>query len=123
MVSETETEGKSATPVTFLPIEPGFPDAQIPTFFADGVSNFATIYGTVRFYLARQYPENIGGGTYKNQPFAQVIMPVSAFVQMTTFFEKALKHFATNGTISLDVINAARALEKAEPWSAEATSA
>jgi hypothetical protein len=114
VADETEKQPGSVPP--FIGVEPGYPPVQMPTVFADGAANFATIAGTVRFYLLRHDPENKGSGTFKSQPFAQVIIPTAEFAQMTAFFEKALKHFVASGTISRDVVNAARVAEGVEPW-------
>ena len=62
----------------------------------------------IRFYLYRSDPEQAGGSEYKNQIFAQVIMPIAAFVQVSAFFERAVQQFAAQGIIPAEIVEAAK---------------
>src|SRR5262245_46697378 len=84
----------SAEAVRVMRVEEGFPPATLPTVFADGVVNVAPSASVIRFYLYRADPEQTGKGEYQNQAVVQIVMPVLGFVQMATFFEKAVKQFA-----------------------------
>lgn len=109
--------GEGAKPaITVIPADKDPPPWSVPTVFADGITNLAPAHGTVRFYLYRSDPETTGGVIYKNQVFAQIIMPSAGFAVTAAFIERALKHFAAEGSMPLETINAARAVEGLEPW-------
>lgn len=101
---------------TIIPVEPGHPTWQLPIIFADGIANMAPISGNLRFYLYRTDPETTGKLPYKNQIFAQMVIPAQGFVQAAAFFERAMKLFISQGTLSKELVNAARTAEGLEPW-------
>jgi hypothetical protein len=103
-------------PTLVVAVEPGHPPWQIPTIYADGIANLAPAFGNIKFYLYRSDPETTGKYPYKNQVFAQIIMPAPGMALTAAFIERALRHFAKEGNISLDTINAARVSEGLEPW-------
>jgi hypothetical protein len=68
-----------------------FPPPNIPTIFADGVLNVAHTDETVKFYLGRLDPsETESSGGPRDQAIAQVIMPVSAFLETVEFFSSVV---------------------------------
>lgn len=77
-----------------------FPDANIPTVFADGVSNFQPAPETGRFYLVRFDPAVNGKPESAVHAVAQVVMPLSAFVQTTIFFENMLRIAVADGHVT-----------------------
>jgi hypothetical protein len=79
---------------------PGFPEPNFPTVFADGVLSFANNASVVKFFLARLEPNFAGNDTYRTQPFAQVVMPVDAFVNMVGFFQVAVDILVKQGFIT-----------------------
>jgi len=105
-----------AAPITVLGVGDGHPPWNIPILFVDGISTIAPAAGTIRFYVYRSDPENTGKFPYKNQIFAQVIMPTANFASTAAFFERALKNFVKAGTIPKDVVDTARKTEGLEPW-------
>jgi hypothetical protein len=112
MVEESSEEGQSTRPKIHV-TDPGFPPAHLPTVYADGIVNLAPSPSVVRFYLFRSDPEQAGKAEYKNQIFAQVVMPVAGFVQMATFFEEALRRFVAQGVIPQQMVDAATQAERA----------
>jgi hypothetical protein len=118
-MGDQEIKGEPAPSLVILPIETGHPAWNIPTIFFDSIANMAPVYGTVRFYVYRTDPEMNGKYPYKNQIFAQVIMPNAGFVQAAAFFERALKGFVAQKHITKEMVNAARTAEGLHPWSDE----
>jgi hypothetical protein len=99
------------TKVHTTPLESGVPSAHTQTIFADGVANLAPSVSVVKFYLYRSDPEQTGKPEYKNQVFAQVIMPVGGFLQAAALFEKGINQFVAQGTISPELVTLARKSE------------
>jgi hypothetical protein len=62
----------------------------------------------MRFYLFRSDPDQVGKPKFKNQILAQIIMPVPAFIHTALFFERGLKQFIEQGTISPDLVDQIR---------------
>jgi hypothetical protein len=58
----------------------------------------------MRFYLFRSDPDQVGKPKFKNQILTQIIMPVPAFIHTALFFERSLKQFVEQGTISPDMV-------------------
>ena len=86
-------------------VEDGFPPPTLPSIYCDGILNVAPSAHVVKFYLYRQDPDQAAKPRYKNQVIAQVIMPVRAFVNSGLFFERALKQFVEQGTISQQMVD------------------
>jgi hypothetical protein len=101
----------SANAVLIKAVKEGFPQATLPTFFADGVLNAAPSANVVRFYLYRSDPELTGKGEYQNQVIAQVVLPTLGFLQAAIFFEKAVKQFAAQGILNGDIVENIRKRE------------
>jgi hypothetical protein len=78
----------------------GFPPANFPTVFADGVVSMSTSASVVKFFLARVEPNFAGDNTNQVQAFAQVIMPIDGFARMFVFFEAQLRILVQNGVVS-----------------------
>jgi len=94
---------------TVLPTESGFPPPYLPILFADGVVQIAPSHQAVKFYLYRTDPDTAGLNAYKNQVFAQIVMPTVAFVQTCLFFERTLKQMVAANFVpqaQVDAMNA-----------------
>jgi len=78
----------------------GFPPANFPTVFADGVISMSNSASVVKFYLARVEPNFVGDNTNQVQAFAQVIMPIDGFATMFVFFEAQLRNLVQNGAVT-----------------------
>jgi hypothetical protein len=90
-----------------------FPPPQLPTVFADGVTNLATSLSVAKFYLARNDPSLTGDGQNRLQVFAQIIMPISGFLQAFAFFERTIDNMAKdNPTIARELAAARKALKQ-----------
>jgi hypothetical protein len=84
----------------------GFPPEDLPTIFADFVSNFAPLASTARFYLVRTEPDVSGVNAYKNVPVAQIIMPLDGFVATVLFLNHALEGLVKLGTVRQETVDA-----------------
>ncbi len=71
--------------------ESEFPNAATPNVFADGVTGYAPMGPTIRFFLYRNDPNMFGRGGFKPNPFAQVVMPTHGFAQTAALFHHAVK--------------------------------
>jgi hypothetical protein len=87
------------------PMEEGFPPSTLHTLYCDGISNLAPNPHVMKFYLFRADPDMLGKPGYKNQTIAQVVMPISAFIQTSLFFDRALKQFTEQGVIPQQLVN------------------
>jgi hypothetical protein len=84
--------------------------AQDPqVIFADLVSTHTVGMGISKFFLARIDPDPEGVARNKIEPVAQIVMPMSGFVQMWAFFEHRLKIMKKENIISQSEIDNARA--------------
>jgi hypothetical protein len=101
----------SVSAVLIKTVKEGFPQAALPTFFADGILNAAPSENVVRFYLYRSDPELTGKGEYQNQVIAQVVLPTLGFLHAAIFFEKAVKQFAAQGILNGDFVENIRKRE------------
>jgi hypothetical protein len=110
----TTTAGEgtlSVSAVRVLAVQEGFPQATLPTIFADGIVNVAPSANVLKFYLYRSDPEQAGKGEYKNQVVAQVVMPMLGFLHAALFFEKAVKQFTAQGVLPADLVESIRKSE------------
>lgn len=107
---QSAEEVASAPTVQF--IEGGFPPANIATVFADGILNAAPSASVVKFYLYRTDPDQGGAAKFKNQVFAQVVMPLTGFIQAAVFFERVIKQFTSTGVIPESIVNDIRNREE-----------
>jgi hypothetical protein len=80
--------------------EPTFPSPSLPTIFADGVSNFFHSPEVGKFYFSRIDPELEGGPEIQQQIVAQVVMPMTSFVNTAAFFMKAVDRLIAQGAVS-----------------------
>jgi hypothetical protein len=103
-----------ASKIETFSVEEGFPAPTIPTIFCDGILNLAPSAQVVRFYLFRSDPDQTGKLKFKNHILAQIIMPIPAFIHTALFFERGLKQFAEQGTISPDMIDKIKQVTQAE---------
>ncbi len=93
----------------------GYPHPAFPAVFADGVLSIANSSTVVKFYFARTEPSFAGDGTSIQQAFAQVIMPMDAFVATFAFFEVAINRYMHDGLITADTLEAQRKLAAVAP--------
>lgn len=89
--------------------EPVFPPADIPTYFSDGFLNLARSPEVVKFYIARIDPSLNSTEESITQAVAQVVMPMSSFVEMCAFFEQALEGYIKEGVVKQAALDTARA--------------
>jgi hypothetical protein len=102
MADDTDQPAAHFSVVT-LKVPGGFPLSTIPTLYADGVVNIAPSPNIAKFYFFRSDPDQSAAPQYQNQVVAQIVMPISGFLQMAAFFEKAAKTFAERGTFSKEL--------------------
>ena len=57
-----------------------------------------------------------GVASAKNQPFAQVIMSMDAFVATFSFFEAAVKRYVNQGLITQEMVDEYRAVNANIDW-------
>jgi hypothetical protein len=96
----TMSEQSGPARATIEEIREGFPAADLPLVYADGILNIAPSPQIVKFYLYRTDPNTGGGNTYKNQIVMQVAMHTQGFVAACLFFESSLKNLVANNLIS-----------------------
>src|SRR5258708_400927 len=77
-----------------------FPASIFPTVFSDGVISFVPAVPVVKFYFARVDPNMFGRGGSVLNPFAQVIMPTLAFVDMVAFFQSQIRRMVRDKIIT-----------------------
>jgi hypothetical protein len=94
---------------TFTPAA-GFPPANLPTLYADGIASIAPGLHVVKFYFARVASETSGTNQYANQVVCQVIMPIDGFVASIVFLDHVLKNMVENKAIDGTIVENARAL-------------
>lgn len=85
-----------------------YPTPQIPTVFADAVLNLSTTDALAKFYLARNDPSFSGEAPGKVQVFAQVVMPLSGFLQAFAFLEKTIDNMGKNNALIPQLLESAR---------------
>lgn len=85
-----------------------FPDAAVPTIFADGTLNFQPGSDVVRFYFGRWDPAANGTPNYQTRAVAQIIMPVTGFAQMAAFFEQSTEKLVKDGLLQQDQLDQLR---------------
>jgi len=83
----------------------GYPPATLPTTFSDGVFNIVPGPQVTKFYLQRLASSLTGTNDFLPQPILQVIMPTQAFLQMSIFFEDAIKDMQEKNLISKEVMD------------------
>jgi|SRR5579883_2001352 len=85
-----------------------FPERQFPTVFSDTILNLSTTGELAKFYLTRNDPSFTGSGQNLLQPFVQVVMPLSGFLQSFAFFERTIERMAGNNAMIAQHLEAAR---------------
>jgi hypothetical protein len=87
-----------------------YPSEYIPTIFADGVINFNRNQEVVRFYLSRLDPPLDAEGRPDLRSIAQVVMPVSRFLETAAFFENVLSRLVADGVVKEDDVQKVRSI-------------
>ena len=72
-----------------------FPRADLPTFFADGIANFANNSEIFKFYVYRLDPSLSGEGMPEIVPVAQIVMPLSGLFGSVAFLDAAVNDIVT----------------------------
>ena len=85
---------------TQQPKTPKFPPPEVPTIFADGVLNHAHTAEMVKFYLGRVDPSENQVPGNDQCAIAQVVLPMTGFLEMVSFFNTAVEAFITDGSAS-----------------------
>jgi hypothetical protein len=98
-------------------VQPHIPPVTTPTIFVDGVANIAPTAQVVKFYLYRTDPDATGKPQYKNQVYAQVVMPTAGFIATAVFFERALRFLVEKKYVTEAALEELRRLDVAPPQS------
>lgn len=89
--------------VNILPFERNLPESStVPTFFADGVMNFAPSGEVVKSYFYRLDPDLNNSSEYHIQPIFQIVMPITAILITYLFLENSINNLIKNETITQD---------------------
>ena len=92
-----------------------FPPANFPTLYMDGFANIAPQGSVIKLYIYRSDVEMTGLPENKPQIFAQVIMPVSAFIQSALFLHDSLEKLVKNKHIEQSLVDTIRISLKPPP--------
>jgi hypothetical protein len=90
---------------------PIYPPSTLPTVYADGILNLSNTQQVVKMYLTRHDP-SLGPEDdlpQQQQVFAQLLMPVAAFVQSVLFLEAAMNRLAKTNVVKQADIDESRA--------------
>lgn len=84
------------------PVQPpaAYPPPGLPTHFADGVLNFQSGQQVVKFYLFAFEASTSSMTEHRFNPVAQVVMPVSAFINTVAFFDSVAQKLIKDGVVS-----------------------
>ncbi len=77
-----------------------YPSPALPTIFADGVLNFQPGQQVVKFYLFAFEASTTSVSEHRFNPVAQVVMPVSAFLNTVAFFDSVAQRLVKDGVVS-----------------------
>ena len=77
-----------------------YPSPGLPTIFADGVLNFQSGQQVVKFYLFALEASTTSVSEHRFNPVAQVVMPVSAFLNTVAFFDSVAQRMVKDGLVS-----------------------
>jgi hypothetical protein len=92
---------------------PKHPHPGMPAIFSDGVESMTNNSEVVKFYLARFDPDIQAVGPSEITTVAQVIMPISAFIQTALFFDLRLERLIAEGKTTSAEIDRVRAEHRA----------
>jgi hypothetical protein len=101
------TDGAKPTAAPSIPA-PGYPPVEFVSIYADGVTSVLPGIHTVKFYISRDEPNYVVTEPNKATVVAQVVMPISGFVQTVSFFQTVIKNMETSGTLSPDILEQIR---------------
>ena len=76
-----------------------YPPPNMLTVYADGIVSIAQTYEVVKVYLAKNDNPVDGEGDAKPATVAQVIFPMSVFVNTFAFFETTIKRYIKDGLV------------------------
>ena len=77
-----------------------FPSPSVPTIFADGVLNLQNSPQVVKFYLFALEASTSSSAEQRFTPVAQVVMPVSAFINTVVFFDSVAERLVKDGMVA-----------------------
>ena len=77
-----------------------FPAQGVPTIFADGVLNLQHSPQVVKFYLFALEASTSSSAEQRFSPVAQVVMPVSAFINTVAFFDSIAERLVKDGMVT-----------------------
>jgi len=103
----TEKEGGRESLAGGLPAA-GFPGPHFPTVYADGVTSVSPGAQVVKIYLSRLDSNFVVTSGSTTQPFLQLIMPTSGYLQMAMFFNKVIEGLLANKFISQEQYDEAK---------------
>lgn len=94
-----------AAPQPQVKFAEGFPAPWLPVVFGDVIANLAVNDQIAKFYILRTNPDISGKNEYENQPAAQVVMPLGAFIGSLLFLNRMIDRFVENGIISKEYLD------------------
>jgi hypothetical protein len=97
-------ETKAAAPPPPIKFAEGFPPPWLPVVFGDVIANLAVNDQIAKFYILRTNPDISGKNEYENQPAAQIVMPLSAFIGSLLFLNRMIDRFVENGLIGKEYL-------------------
>jgi hypothetical protein len=99
--------GEAQSMVEIVAIQEDFPASGMPTVYADGVTTIQPTPEVIKFYLARIDPNLKADGRALTQPFAQVVMPMSGFLQTVAFFGKMVQNLIDQRVVTKEQVDEA----------------
>lgn len=94
--------------------KPKYLDHNVPVVYADAIANVASSGQVVKLYLGRFDPALDGSNKAQFVPVAQLIMPLDGFAGLATFMSAAIDRMIADGSITREVLNAAREASQSE---------
>jgi hypothetical protein len=88
----------------------GYPPLGFPTIFAEFVPTIILGPAVVKFYLMRADApfmpgEADGGGTSKQTPVCQIVMPLENFVNTAVFFDRYLQNLISQNIVPQEFVD------------------
>jgi hypothetical protein len=77
-----------------------FPPANFSTVYIDGITNINITTNVVKLYLFRNDPSIDGSAQLRQTTFAQLVLPLEAFIPTVIFLSGALDDMVAQGTVA-----------------------